>query len=73
MLQPIHNSVFRIFAYAVGVLMIFIGTVLLSGLGSLERIPSRQRIIFGVAIILYGCYRIVSTIIKGKREIHLPL
>lgn len=72
LLEQINRSVFIILAYCVGTLMICLGALFLLGAGALDRLPSQQRIIFGIIIAVYGVYRIVSTFIKQKHARTIP-
>ena len=73
--DPPHTiqGILHLFTYTVGSLLIIIGILLVSGVAYVGNFPSEVRVMFGIVIMLYGLYRIVTTYTKRRNEIDLPL
>jgi uncharacterized membrane protein HdeD (DUF308 family) len=56
-------EIMKYVAYVVGSLFIVMGIAILSNY-FMKGVPDQLRIMFGIVIILYGIFRIVTTIFK---------
>lgn len=62
------ENIFVYFGYAMGAVFCALGFFVLFFFPQELNIPSRSRIMFGVVLLLYGVYRIVSMKIKQRQE-----
>jgi uncharacterized membrane protein HdeD (DUF308 family) len=57
------ENIMKYVAYIVGSLFIVMGIAILSNY-FMQSVPTQLRVMFGIVIILYGVFRIVTTIFK---------
>ncbi len=60
-------DVSRLFAYAVSLITVSAGIIVVSGFSVSESIPGQFRIIFGVVLVLLGIYRFVITRMRAMQ------
>jgi len=57
--EIIAQVIFRIISAITATLILMVGIVILTGLLIPAYVPANYRIILGVVMVLYGCYRIL--------------
>lgn len=62
------SKIFAYFSYAMAVLFVFMGVVVLFFLPPELNISEKFRVMFGVVLLLYGSYRAVSIRMKQRQQ-----
>ena len=61
-------DIMKYIAYAIAALFIILGGAILAGYFINQNMPSEFRIMVGIVLILYGAFRIVTTIFKKNQS-----